>query len=69
MLHRAAAMQPYLDYAKQFAVALTSLDYQAPDSGIQRILDGSIERIVPRRLRKRELRLQADGRELRSTAS
>ena len=33
--------QPYVDYAKQFTVTLTSLDYQDPDSGIQRILDGS----------------------------
>ena len=33
--------QPYVDYAKQFTIALTSLDYQDPDSGIQRIIDGS----------------------------
>jgi serine/threonine-protein kinase len=33
--------QPYLDYAKQFAVSLTSLSARSVDSDIQRILDGS----------------------------
>lgn len=33
--------QPYLDYAKQFAVSLTSLSAQSVDGDIQRILDGS----------------------------
>jgi serine/threonine protein kinase len=33
--------QPYVDSAKQFAIALTSLSYQDPDTGIQRILDES----------------------------
>jgi serine/threonine protein kinase, bacterial len=33
--------QPYVDYAKQFAVWLTSLSPQTADSDIQRIIDGS----------------------------
>jgi len=33
--------QPYVDYAKQFTVVLTSMSYQDPDSCIQRVLDGS----------------------------
>jgi serine/threonine protein kinase len=33
--------QPYVDYAKQFAVSFTSLSPQSADSDIQRILDGS----------------------------
>jgi serine/threonine-protein kinase len=33
--------QPYVDHAKQFAISLTSLSYQDPDTGIQRILDES----------------------------
>jgi len=33
--------QPYVDYAKQFAVFLTSLSPQTADSDIQHILDGS----------------------------
>lgn len=33
--------QPYVDYAKQFTVSLTSLSAQSADSDIQRILDGS----------------------------
>jgi serine/threonine protein kinase, bacterial len=33
--------QPYVDYAKQFTVWLTSLSPQTADSDVQRILDGS----------------------------
>jgi serine/threonine protein kinase, bacterial len=33
--------QPYVDYAKQFAITLTSLSPPTADSDIQRILDGS----------------------------
>jgi serine/threonine protein kinase, bacterial len=33
--------QPYVDYAKQFTVSLTSLSPQSADSDIQRIIDGS----------------------------
>ena len=33
--------QPYVEYAKHFTVALTSISYQDPDSSIERILDGS----------------------------
>lgn len=33
--------QPYVDYAKQFAVWLTSLSAESADSDIQRIIDGS----------------------------
>ncbi len=33
--------QPFVDYAQQFAVSLTSLSPQSADSDIQRILDGS----------------------------
>lgn len=33
--------QPYVDYAKQFTIALTSLSAQSADSDIQRIIDGS----------------------------
>jgi serine/threonine protein kinase len=35
------AWQVYVDNAKQFAISLTSLSYQDPDTGIQRILDES----------------------------
>ncbi len=37
----APSWQPYVDYAKQFSVWLTSLSPQSADSDIQRILDGS----------------------------
>ncbi len=33
--------QPYVDYAKQFTVSLTSLSPQSADSDVQRIVDGS----------------------------
>jgi serine/threonine protein kinase, bacterial len=37
----AAQWQPYVDYAKQFTISLTSVSSQSADSDIQRILDGS----------------------------
>jgi serine/threonine protein kinase len=33
--------QAYVDHAKQFTVDMTSLSYQDPDSGVQRVLDES----------------------------
>lgn len=37
----APSWQPYVDYAKQFTVWLTSISYQSADSDIQRVVDGS----------------------------